>query len=188
MTTFRARRSVVLTLLCMGLSACGVFEPREAEPPSESGGQYLPQNLPEEVIVNLKTAISQKEELPYLGCFKNDFVFEPIAALRNQFELPWSLAKEQAFIRRLIAARKQPNSFFNLTLSSYPPIVDLITREYQSGYTLTVELSDTTLAVMGELKFTLVNENSVWKISRWEDFSTTASSITTWSALKARFP
>jgi hypothetical protein len=164
-----------------------LFEPREAEQPSESGVQYLPQNLPEEVIINLKTSISQKDELHYLACLKSDFVFEPTAAFRSQLE-PWSLTKEQSFIQRLIGARKQPSSFFNLTLSNYPPVVDLITRDYQSTYALTVELADTTLAVTGELTFTLVNENSVWKISRWKDLSPTASSTATWSALKARFP
>jgi hypothetical protein len=187
MIVFRKQTNVVFATVCLCFSACTLFETREAEQPSESGLQYLPQNLPEEVIMNLKTSLSQKDEVHYLACFMGDFVFEPTAAFRSQLE-PWSLAKEQSYIQRLIAARKQPTSFFNLTLSNYPPLVDLVTREYQSAYALTVELADTTLAVAGELKFTLMNENSVWKISRWEDFSPAGSSTATWSALKARFP
>ncbi len=185
----------LLFALCIG--GCSLFEPREAEPPTQSGAQYEQQTLPHAVISNLQKAIAQKDDLHYIACFTNParnqrgFTFVPSAdaadvyasVLRN-----WTHDQELMYFRNLKAKARQPNGFSNLTLVSKPDsVITTDSREYGYDYTLTFEHTDTTFTttVRGALRFSLINDNSEWTISRWVDLKTTND--LTWSSLKGKF-
>lgn len=178
------------SLVCVVVCSCSLFEPREAEKPSESGVQYLPQTLEEEVIANLKTAIAQADEPHYMNCFWENFTFVSTSAFARELD-GWTFTKESSFFRNLVGRQRQPNGYFNLTPTNEQlrrNNTDPALAEYQADYALTLELTDTTLTATGALKFTLRRQNSVWKISEWEDLNPSTPTTFTWSALKARFP
>lgn len=185
-----------LCLLLMSPS-CNLFETREAEPPAQSGFQYLPRTFPANVIFNLQNAISQKDIAGYIGCFTDstrshtNFSFVPSAdaadiystVLRN-----WSYQQEQSYFQNLVAKRKQPQSYSNLTLIAQDSIANgNESMTYSFDYTLTFEHTEPnfTQTARGGLQFIVVNDNSQWSISRWVDLKTTND--LTWSSFKGKF-
>lgn len=188
----------VMAIMFGGLAAgCNIFEPREAEPPSQSGFQYLPRTFAANVILNLQNSIAQQDVAGYTACITDStrsqhaFRFIPSAdaaetyasVLRN-----WTYQQEQAYFQNLVAKRKQPQSFSNLTMIPKDSIItgnDL--RTYSYDYTLTFEHIEPgfTQTVRGSLQFTLVSDNSEWTIQRWVDLKTTND--LTWSSLKGKF-
>ncbi|MER3525398.1 MAG: hypothetical protein C4326_15495 [Ignavibacteria bacterium] len=179
------------------LAACNVFEPREAEPPSQSGFQYLPRTFAANVIRNLQNAIEQKDVAGYTACITDStrshytFTFVPSAdaadlygtVLRN-----WNFQQEQAYFQNLVAKRRQPFGVSRLDLVSQDSVVsgnDM--RTYSFEYTFTFEHTEPgfTDVARGTVQFTLVNDNSQWTISRWVDLKTTPS--LTWSSFKGKF-
>ncbi len=179
------------------LAGCNLFEPREAEPPSQSGFQYLPRTFPANVVFNLQNAVGQKDVAGYIACFtdstrsSSSFSFIPSAdaadiygtVLRN-----WSYQQEQSYFQTLVAKRKQPQSYSNLTLITRDSIASgNESMTYSCDYTLTFEHTEPnfTQTTRGTLQFTLVNDNSHWSIARWIDLKTTGD--LTWSSFKGKF-
>lgn len=193
------RNLCVIWSLCSILSfeSCNIFETREAEPPSQSGVQYDQQTFPSSVISNLQKAISEKNEVRYIACFTNPsppqrtFTFIPSADAAEIYAIVlrnWTHQQEQSYFQNLIARRKQPQSFSNLTLIAKDSVVSgNESRTYSYDYTLTFEHNEPgfTQTVRGSLQFTLVNDNSEWTISRWVDLKTRTD--LTWSSLKGKF-
>ncbi|MBX2991651.1 MAG: hypothetical protein KF749_10850 [Bacteroidetes bacterium] len=182
---------------CLLLAAgCNVFEPREAEPPSQSGFQYLPRTFPSNVILNLQNSIGQQDVAGYVANFtdstrsQHSFTFIPsgdaaeiyASVLRN-----WTLQQEQSYFQNLVAKRRQPQSFSNLTLIPKDSLISGDSRTYSFDYTLTFEHIEPgfTQTARGTTQFTLVNDNSEWTISRWVDLKTTND--LTWSSFKGKF-
>jgi hypothetical protein len=195
----RTRFLFVSFLLCtpLALESCNLFEPREAEPPSQSGFQYLPRTFPANVVLNLQNSIGQQDVAAYMACITDStrsshtFRFVPsadaadvyAAVLRN-----WSYRQEQAYFQELVAKRKQPQSFSSLTLiPKDSTVTGNDSRTYSYDYTLIFEHTEPNFPQMvrGSLQFTLVNDNSEWTISRWVDLKTTND--LTWSSLKGKF-
>ena len=193
------RRGLALSgLLCAGLllQQCNIFEPRDAEPPSQSGFQYLPRTFPSNVILNLQNAIGQKDVAGYIACFtdstrsSSSFSFIPsadaadvyAAVLRN-----WSYQQEEAYFRKLVAAGRLPQGFSSLTLIPKDSLATGNERTYRFDYTLVFQhnVPEFTETVRGTAQFTIVNDNSDWTISQWVDLKTTTS--LTWSSLKGKF-
>lgn len=176
---------------------CNLFETREAEPPSQSGFQYLPGTFPANVVFNLQNAVGQKDVAGYIACFTDstrshtNFSFVPSAdaadiygtVLRN-----WSYQQEQSYFQNLVAKRKQPQGFSNLTLVAKDSIATgNQSMTYSFDYTFTFEHTEPgfTQTARGRLQFVLVNDNSQWTISRWVDLKTTND--LTWSSFKGKF-
>lgn len=185
-----------LCLLFMS-PACNLFDPREAEAPSQSGFQYLPRTFPANVVFNLQNAVGQKDVAGYIACFtdstrsRTTFSFVPSAdaadiyatVLRN-----WSYQQEQSYFQNLVAKRKQPQSYSNLTLIARDSIASgNEAMTYNFDYTLTFEHTEPnfTQTSRGRLQFTVVNDNSQWSIARWIDLKTTND--LTWSSFKGKF-
>jgi hypothetical protein len=191
---------VAVSLLCCAAvlyAGCGLFEPREAEPPSQSGFQYLPRTLAANVLFNLQKAIEQKDVAGYIACFTDSlrsrytFTFIPSAdaaeiygaILRN-----WTYQQEQDYFQNLVAKRRQPVGISRLDLVPKDSVVsgnDM--RTYSFDYVFTFEHTEPgfTQSAAGTLQFTLVNDNSEWTISRWVDLKTTPG--LTWSSFKGKF-
>lgn len=178
-------------------SGCNVFEPREAQPPSQAGFQYLPRTFPSNVLFNLQSAIVQKDPAAYIACItdparsSHSFTFIPSAdaaevygaILRN-----WTYEQERSYFQGLVAKRRQPQGISALSLT---PIDSTVTgndsRTYRFDYTLIFEHTEPNFptTARGSLDFTLVNDNSEWTISRWVDLKTTND--LTWSSFKGKF-
>ncbi|HXG01130.1 MAG TPA: hypothetical protein VNL69_10090 [Bacteroidota bacterium] len=193
----RTSKVLIPVAAAVVLGACNLFEPREAEPPSQSGFQYLPRTFPSNVILNLQNAVEQKDVAGYVACLTDstrsryNYTFVPSAdaaeiygtVLRN-----WTLQHEQEYFQNLVAKRRQPVSISRLDLM---PIDSVIsgndTRTYSYDYTFTFEHTEPgfTSIARGSVQFTLVNDNSEWTISRWVDLKTTSS--LTWSSFKGKF-
>lgn len=190
-------KSLIPVAAALVLGACNLFEPREAEPPSQSGFQYLPRTFPSNVILNLQNAVEQKDVAGYVACLTDstrsryNFTFVPSAdaaeiygtVLRN-----WTLQHEQEYFQNLVAKRRQPVSISRLDLTPLDSVISgNDTRTYSYDYTFTFEHTEPgfTSIARGSLQFTLVNDNSEWTISRWVDLKTTSS--LTWSSFKGKF-
>ncbi len=174
---------------------CNIFEPREAEPPSQSGFQYQPRTFPANVLLNLQNAISQKDPVGYIACFSDStrgqmpYAFIPSADAADQYGAVlrnWTYQQELSYFQNLVAKSRLPQGFSNLTLIPKDSS-GTTSRTYGFDYTLTFEHTDTafTQTARGSLQFTLTETNSEWTISRWVDLKTRPE--LTWSSFKGRF-
>lgn len=187
----------IVLYVTMLAASCNIFELREAEPPSQSGFQYLPRTFPANVILNLQNSVGQQDVAGYVANFTDStrsqysFTFVPsgdaaeiyASVLRN-----WTLQQEQSYFQNLVAKRRQPQSFSNLTLVPKDSIISgNDSRTYSFDYTFTFEHVEPgfTQTARGTAHFTLVNDNSEWTISRWVDLKTTND--LTWSSFKGKF-
>jgi hypothetical protein len=187
--------ATVASMLLM--QSCTLFEPREAEAPTQSGANYLPRTFPANVVSNLKTAIAQKDPVGYIACFSDStrtqtaFSFIPSAdaasiyasVLRN-----WTYAQELAYFQNLVAKARKPQGFASLILTPKDSIVTgNESRSYNFDYSFSFEHTESgfTQNARGSLQFTLVSYNSEWVIARWVDLQTTTN--LTWSSFKGKF-
>jgi len=190
-----------ICLLTMAASAilstgCGLFEPRPAEDPAGTSGQYPPATEARIVITNLQHAVEQKSVQNYVQCFSDPFSgprpysFLPSSEGSAQYASvfrSWTTAEEQAYFQNL-AARTSPTSASGLVLTerSFFSSGDSALAEYD--YQLTFEHTDAAFpkSARGNLQFALArNSNTIWSIYRWSDFKTTADA--TWSLFKGKF-
>jgi hypothetical protein len=188
------RRVVALFLI---LSAgCGLFGPRDPEPPNQSSLNYLPPTEPSIVVTNLVSAIDQKNVQNYVSCFSDPskggrpYVFIPSAEGSSQYGSAlsgWTVAQEQAYFQNLVA--KSPSTAFSsLALSSKDSLVTSDSVVYGYHYVFTFEHSDPGFPKLsqGDLQFTIApDKNNFWSISRWVDFKT--GTDITWSSFKGKF-
>jgi hypothetical protein len=186
--------------LCLSLLlvfiGCGVFEPRDPEPPSQSGLNYQPPTDPSIVISNLQSAIEQKNAANYMSCFVDplrtgqQFAFLPAAdavPLYGGVLAHWTLTEEQAYFQNLIA-RSAQNAFSSLSLEMTSSSVSADSVVYSYTYTLVFEHSDVSFptTAKGLLWFTLrPDNNNFWAIYRWTDF--TSPNALSWSHFKGKF-
>jgi hypothetical protein len=185
--------SAVLSISTQG---CGLFEPRDPEPPSQSSLNFKPPTEPSIVIANLQSAIEQKNVANYVSCFSDQakgqppFSFTPApdaavqytAALEN-----WTLNEEQSYFQNLIS-RSAAQAFSSLSLTPKGSTVSADSVVYGYDYTLVFEHNDSSFpkTARGTLQFTLrVSQSNFWTIQRWIDFKTTND--ISWSHFKGKF-
>lgn len=196
-----ARLHLILGMVVSAtLTSCALFEPREPEPPSQSGSNFEPPYSAETVISNLKNAIAAKNLDNYIACFSDPlrtqrvYTFVPSAPAWAQYsgELSsWDREKERAYMQNLIS-RTSSNAFSSLLLvpKSFQITSDSVVHNYEYTFTFHHDgrvISDST--ARGELWFTLGQDNSgLWSIYRWIDYPLTpTSTIITWSSFKGGF-
>jgi len=185
-----------LFLLLFPFPGCGLFGPRDPEPPTQSGLNNRPPTEPSIVIANLQSAIDQKNIVNYAGCFADPskgnppFVFIPSAdagALYAGVLSTWSYNDEQAYFQNLIA-RSPAQAFSSLSLTLKTSTVSADSVVYSYDYVLVFEHTDPGFprTARGALQFTLrVDNSNFWMIQRWVDFRTTAD--ISWSHFKGNF-
>ena len=186
---------IPLALFC---ASCSLFEPREAEPPTQSGANYLPRTDALNVIENLKIAITRQDPVGYITCFSdstrtgNSYRFIPSPAAQSAYGLfwdNWTYDSERAYFQNLVA-KKQETGFALLQFGQTPVSRDNGdgTWTYSNSYDFTFQHTDTLFAKNAEgiLVFTLTRVNSEWSITRWEDGESVARD-TTWSVFKWKF-
>lgn len=177
-------------LISMLFPAC--FSIRTVEPPSQGGSVWVSPTDYEILLINLQTAINQRNTQNYLRCFNADtFQFVPIAALFNDNEsvwINWSTQDEQAYFDNMIGnlAVSTNNSLILRELDVRDVTADSLT--YIGDYTLRVNHQDTSLSTLftGQLQMLIkLNTFNEWEIFRWTDLATQADS--SWSQLKLSY-
>ena len=187
-------------LLAAGLgimASCGVFEPRDSEPPEEgSGGSvYVPPQEPAMVVSNLVTVMVESPHTNYPELFSEDFTFVPdrddvltLESIYGQGVFDnWDVDVELQVGDRLF------NRYF------------LALLELSEG--TVIEDTDSTYTVYHEYEFDILGDkgwsyfrgaanfrirrdpsDNLWYLYQWEDFRTEASDSTgidgTWGLLK----
>ena len=196
----RASRLFVIWALAAGLglvASCGVFEPRDSEPPKDGtgGAVYVTPQEPSVVVSNLVTVMVESPHTNYSEIFSDDFTFVPdpddVLTLESIYGQgvfdDWDADVELQVGDRLFSR------YF------------LALLELSEG-TVT-EDTDTTYAVLHEYSFDILGDegwwnfrgaasfrirldpsDNLWYLSRWEDFRTEVSDSTgidgTWGLLK----
>lgn len=180
-------------LLCAG---CGLFEPRDPEPPSQSGFNFPPQTDHSIVVANLQNAVALKNTENYIRCFvdpvgfSRPFVFVPSADAAAQYGAvlgSWNLSAENDYFRNLVA-KSPPNGFANLLLTQKALTQSADSVQYDFDYVLTFEHSEADFPSMarGNLRFTIIrNSSNFWAIAHWVDYNTTTDA--SWSLFKGKF-
>jgi len=188
--------TVPAALLLLLVGACGLFEPRDAESPTESGLNFVPPTEPGIVISNLQAAVDQKNVANYVACFADmarqgrPFVFIPSAEASAQYGAvlaEWDLTKEEAYFQNLIS-RSPATAFSSLVLTLQSTIVsaDSVLYEYDYIFSFGHTEQGFPQTARGRLQFTVgVDASTFWTIHRWIDFKSTDDA--TWSLFKGKF-
>lgn len=188
-----ASRKTLAVLLSSFVVSCGLFDPRDPEPPTQGSGSFLPPVSREIVIENLRNAIAEKNIPNYMKCFSDSaaglrgFTFVPSANVITQLS-DWDREDEQNYFTNLTSAQDGVSSLeVNGTFAS----ISSDTADYESQYTFIFDhdrKSRFPIVARGSLQFSLeVDINSgLWSIYYWKDIQT-SDSIRTWSEFKREF-
>jgi hypothetical protein len=183
-------------LMCLLYAAgCNIFETRDTEPPTQSGSDFRPPTVPDIVISNLQSAISQKNTTNYISCFADPtrsthaYRFTPSAGANAQYPgvfAAWSYVDEQSYFQNLVA-RGSPNGYANLLMTQKSSVVSADSVVYTYDYTFTFDHTESgfPIAAQGNLQFSLAADNGSWTIYAWSDYKTTND--VTWSSFKGKF-
>ncbi len=172
------------------LAGCSLFDTREPEQPIAEGGTYLQPDTPEQVVENIRSAVSELNTLNYRRSFSDEFSFEPTATAvaNNPIFSGWSVTNEEQYFSALSsAARFSTNSFLELTDAGPTPVSERLSV-VDSSYRLTVNHNrpDIPTEVSGQLRWELEQgQDGLWRLVRWTDRE--VGSDPSWSDLKAAF-
>jgi len=177
-------------------AGCGLFGPRDPEPPNQSSLNFLPPTEPSLVIANLQNAVDQKNVQNYASCFADPlaggrvYVFIPSPEASAQYGPAlsgWTAAQEQSYFQNLVA-RSPSTAFASLLLTNKDSLVTSDSVVYGYHYVFTFVHNDPGFPkiAQGNLQFTISNDKkNFWSISRWVDFKT--GNDITWSVFKGKF-
>lgn len=167
-----ALTSGCVTLLML-LGGC-LFQPREAEPPTTSTVQYLPQTSPANVWRNAQSSLEAKDPSGWDENFSENFRYLPdtdtVDAYPGVDWLNWNKEKEMSFINRwyssdvTIIADLRDTDINTADPSGTEAEWQLIyyIREIQNS-----NGSETRYRARATINFQL--EANFWYITRWED-------------------
>ena len=195
-TSLLPRRRRALGIFLFLMAGCGLFGPRDPEPPNQSSLNFLPPTEPSIVVTNLQDAVDQKNVQNYVSCFADpskggrSYVFIPSAEASAQYGPAlsgWTATQEQSYFQNLVA--KSPSTAFSsLTLTNKDSLVTSDSVVYGYHYIFTFGHNDPGFpqTAQGNLQFTIATDkNNFWSITRWVDFKT--GNDITWSVFKGKF-
>jgi hypothetical protein len=172
---------------------CGIFDTRTPQPPANVRSTYVPPTTPMLVVTNLQYSILEKNSVNYSKCLNNvNFQYVPDSRslqIYGQIFQNWNASSEKFYLDNLIA---QTNVTSSSTLFLDNPNETFITPDsviYKASYIVVFQHNRNNIpkSATGSLKFTLnVDENNLFRISKWEDFRLSDTAFT-WSELKANF-
>ena len=183
-----------LAIGLVALFGCGLFEPRNPEPPGQTSLDYIPATVPGIVMSNLKNAIAQKNVDNYVRSFSDPavssvtFVFNPSADASSIYPnvREWTFADEREYFQNLVA---KADGFSSLILTPKDSLIGGTEATYNFDYLLSFQHTDAATfptTARGNLQFILApDEANIWSIFSWSDFSTSAE--ITWSSFKGKF-
>jgi hypothetical protein len=186
-----------LLAVLLPAAACGVFDPRDTEPPEggSSGAVYEQPQEPEVVISNLVNVMVEYPHVNYTELFADDYVFIPdpddVLTLENIYGPGvfdgWDAdvevdVGEKLFGRYILALLELSEG----TISEDTDSTYTVLHEY----TLDILRDDGWYSYRGAASFRLRQDTSdnLWYMYEWQDFRTEASDSAgvdgTWGFLK----
>jgi hypothetical protein len=96
---------VTVTLLCVLLVGCELFQTRDPEEPEGARGSWEVPISPEDVLTNLSLAMFERNAANYMRAFPQDsftFSADPIVVQQQPGMAVWERANEQAHINSLL--------------------------------------------------------------------------------------
>lgn len=190
------RKIKILLLLPLLLSGCSLFGLRDVEEPTAPRSNFVPPTSPDLVLVNMQSAITDKDINNYLQCLVDSSLtgrkFRFIADVTSQIQYPifrtWDLTNERNYFYNLLALTS-PQSTSLFFYSNVNSLTYSDSAIYDMDYLLRFDHQKTSVpkTLTGKLRFIMVmNSKNLWAISTWTDFKS-ADTDTTWSVLKANF-
>jgi len=183
--------AVALLAAMVGLAGCGVFTPREPEPPDASKSSYTPATEPSVVVDNMRSAVTQLSPETYRRSISSEFSFTPAAPVASGPVWDgWGTRAEQSYFSTLAGAA-QSSAQPELTLEGGELVSLSASRyTYEARYTLRVPHArpgEAPTFVEGRLRWVIVldDDEDLWFLDEWSDFE--VSDEPTWSRLKAAF-
>ncbi len=191
--TMRLRAILILTLLvtfplCAG---CGLFDPRDVEPPGGGGRPWIPPTEPESLFVNLKNAMEDKVIGNYEKSFTTDFVFHPdpadsveLAATDPTVFDDWNLDVERTVTQTIFDQAASMRLTF--TEREPPTYIGADERVYYEKYELQIIFkvggSET---FRGFADYSVRREGGLWYMNMWLDKRDPSyAAARTWGNLK----
>jgi len=187
----RLRLPAALALAALA-AGCGLFEPRDVEPPDDTAGpEGRPPLTPGDVVHNLREAVQAADVELYRAAlagsgWRGEFRFVADPALAAG----WGREEELDAWRNLtdqleLAGGEAPR----LTLSAADSTLFGDSASYSADYFLRLDPAREPLPAQwaGRLRFTLGRhpDTGDWAIHRWEDWS--SDSLAGWTRLKQEF-
>lgn len=190
---------LIIVLLTVILYGCDFFGTRNPEQPDIGKSNFLPPTEPSIVILNLETALKEKNIDNYINCFYN---FGDVPRLEFQFNAATDALTQFPSIFVIWGANEERRSFSSIFASlteGQTPKLNWINRQplqetadsaiFTSDYYLYSPNNDNNIPdeYAGRLQFTMTfRNNGFWYISKWIDINTQVvdSVKNTWSVLK----
>ena len=105
----------ILYAAILALSGCGLFDPRDAEDPGQTGFDFVPATVPSIVIANLQNSIAQKNIDNYERNFSDPsmtgipFLFIPSVEASSIYPnvREWTYSDERGYFQNLVAKARR---------------------------------------------------------------------------------
>jgi len=182
-----------MILLLVGCKS--IFSTRKPEPPVTSQSSWVPPLNPDQVLINLENAISERNVENYIRCIVNSsfskrtFRFDPdprVLADYPELFKNWNRDKEEAVIKQAFSLVPIDSvSFLNFT-EEIKEIVASDSAVFVRKYRLEFHHTQSNLPKVyeGQVEYWLApDQRGEWSIYRWIDNGLAKSS--SWSFLKA---
>jgi len=185
-------KNIIIILSLLLLTACDIFETRNAEDPEKSRSNYTTPGEPEILIQNLINSFSDKDADNYVKSFSDPafsnkvFFFLPTSSALQTWSnlwIDWNVDKEFQYFQNLITAAPEDLPITLIfTDEFYSPFGDSL--NYTAGYSIDVPQSNAeSLNYSGNIKFGMVRDmRDTWAIYFWQDNAISESH--SWSDLK----
>jgi hypothetical protein len=184
--------------LTLGLAACGLFQTRTPEAPTQPSDSFIPATDADAVVQNLQSAIAEKSSVNYVRCLadashaKQPYVFVPSATAAATYAgifAHWTVDDERQYFQNLVARTAgKPSAFSNLVLAHKTILLSGDSTVVSYDYTFTFEHNDPSFPTVatGTMQLVMGPDNTnAWVIYRWTDYKTTSD--VTWSHFKGKF-
>ena len=159
--------------------------------PIEGAGTFVQPDTPDQVIENVRNAISELNAQNYRRSFAEGYTFEPTAAAEARdpsIWTGWGVQDEESYFRATVqAARLTSGNELRLNEENLVAVrPDQFT--FDASYVLTINhrRPDLPATLQGRLVWTLSQgEDGLWRITQWTDDE--LGDAASWSDLKAAF-
>jgi hypothetical protein len=190
------RINILIIFSFLLVSACGLFDLRESENPVDPRSNFIPPTSPEIVLVNIITAVAEKNLNNYMSCFvdtaysSRTFVYTADISSQSQYPVFafWNTNYEKNYFNNLLLltnSSSTSNLFLSNELYSITPDTVILDADYLMRFDH--QKPSVSKTVKGKLRFVLSSDTrNLWSINSWTDYKVN-NTDTTWSVLKANF-
>ena len=189
---WRNTTSILLLLICSLIGqSCSLFSPREPEEPIDEAGTFLQPDTPEQVVENIRAAITELNTPNYGRSLNQELVFTPSATALAQDPAIWSTwgqTEEQQYFSTMVAAAQFGVNHELILSDQTISIISESRYDLDASYTLTINHNrpDVPTSVQGRLIWVITQgEDGLWSLKEWTDRE--VGGVSSWSILKSEF-